>query len=156
MFRTLYERYFLFAVYRKLAKSMSFCVRKVDFSAHLNFYRTIEGKPTFRTQNDTDEANFQCTADKKIFFLLADQKVHAFTPHGAKKSIFDSQVEKKSYATREKHFLYSCDRTSSEFYVSFFRVYHICKIYKWSKMYKIVLYCKKYFVVCALWIVWML
>ena len=30
-YRTWYERYFLFAVYRKLAKSVSFCVRKVNF-----------------------------------------------------------------------------------------------------------------------------
>ena len=38
------------------------------FSAHLKFYRTNPGKSTFRTQNDTDKANFQFAADKKYFF----------------------------------------------------------------------------------------
>ena len=37
MFRTRYERYFFFALYRKLAESVSFCVRKVHFPYTWNF-----------------------------------------------------------------------------------------------------------------------
>ena len=37
------------------------------FSTHLKFYRTRAKKSTFRTQNDTDKANFRCTADKNHF-----------------------------------------------------------------------------------------
>ena len=37
------------------------------FSAHLKLYRTIVEKSTFRTQNDTDKANFWCRAEKKYF-----------------------------------------------------------------------------------------
>ena len=48
---------------------MSFCVRNVDFSAHLKLYRTSAAKWTFRTQNDTNKANFRYTADKNDFSL---------------------------------------------------------------------------------------
>ena len=35
----------------------------------MKFYRTSSGKLTFRTQNDTDKANFRCMENKKIFIL---------------------------------------------------------------------------------------
>ena len=45
----------------------------------------------------------------KWTFLQPDHKVN-FTAHsGAKKSIFDPELEKKSYGTREKQLFYSCD-----------------------------------------------
>ena len=50
---------FLSPVHWKLAFSVSFCVRKADFSA------LVREKSTLRTQNDTDSANFRCTAIKK-------------------------------------------------------------------------------------------
>ena len=56
-----------------LAKSVSFCVRKVDFSAHIKFYRTSAGKSTFRTKNDTEKAKFRSTAYKKILTLYLYQ-----------------------------------------------------------------------------------
>ena len=79
IFRTWYEGYFLFAVYQKLAEFVSFCVRKVDFPGLVRenvifvlIFRTLKikkkiKKSTFRTQNDTDKANFRCIADKNIF-----------------------------------------------------------------------------------------
>ena len=39
-------------------------MRKVDFP------HTSSGKLTFRTQNDTDKANFRFTADKKLYKTL--------------------------------------------------------------------------------------
>ena len=68
---------FLSAIQRKLALSVSFCVRKVDFlifflilsvrkiKTNITFSRTSPGKSTFRTQNDTNSANFWYTANKK-------------------------------------------------------------------------------------------
>ena len=41
------------------------------------FYRTSAGKPTFRTQNDTDSANFPSARKKTIFFVRSIRKVHA-------------------------------------------------------------------------------
>ena len=66
-FRTWYERFFLFAICRNLALLVSFCVRKVDFSAHLKFYCTSVEKSTLRTQNDINKAKFRCTTDTKLF-----------------------------------------------------------------------------------------
>ena len=62
----------------KLALSVSFFVRKVNFPAlvgkilsvrkietNLKCYRTIAGNSTFRMQNDTDSTNFRYKANKK-------------------------------------------------------------------------------------------
>ena len=38
---------------------------------NLKFYRTSAGKSTFRTRNDTNKANFRCTADKKDVLKLS-------------------------------------------------------------------------------------
>ena len=56
---------FLFDVHQKLALSVSFCVGKVDFLALVRQNFTFAAKYTFRTQNDTDSANFRYTANKK-------------------------------------------------------------------------------------------
>ena len=44
------------------------------FSALLKLYRTSAEKSTFRTQNDTDKAKFQCTADKNAFFCKFNRR----------------------------------------------------------------------------------
>ena len=49
---------FLSNVHRKLTFLVSFCVRRVDFSP-------LAGKSIYRTQNDTDSANYRYTANKK-------------------------------------------------------------------------------------------
>ena len=73
-FRTWYVRYFLFAVFRKRAESVSFCVRKVDFPAHLKFYRIGARKWIFRTQNDTDKTNLRFTAYKIVYFVSCAER----------------------------------------------------------------------------------
>ena len=45
----------------------------------------------------------------KLIFLLVGQKVHFLSSVGKTNPFFDSQVEKKSYITREKHLFYFCD-----------------------------------------------
>ena len=37
----------------------------MKIETNLKFYRTSSGKSSFRTQNDTDKANFPYTANKK-------------------------------------------------------------------------------------------
>ena len=57
------RKYFLPVVHRKLALLVSFCVRKIK--TNIKLYRTSGGKSTFRTQNDTDSANFRYRENKK-------------------------------------------------------------------------------------------
>ena len=99
------------------------CLVGVILHAESSFYHTSAGKSTFRTQNDTDSANFRYTAKKIVYFvssaerpfrnlyeiyyfLLAGHKVHLIAPCGANKSIFRPPVGKKSCARREKYLFY--------------------------------------------------
>ena len=52
-------------------------MRENQISADIKFYHTSAGKLTFHTQNDTDKANFRCTANKKnnFFHLKKDKHV---------------------------------------------------------------------------------
>ena len=85
------------------------------------FCRTIVGKSTFRTQNGTDKANFRCTADKNVFFLIAGHKGLLIALCWANKSIFRPTSRKKSCATWEKHsFSLVAQFTISVLYTIFF------------------------------------
>ena len=47
-------------------------VRKIK--TNLKFPRTSAGKSTFRTQKDTENANFRCTADKIVYFVSSAER----------------------------------------------------------------------------------
>ena len=61
-----YQSQLEYEISRKVQKNKVLkiiCVRKIK--SNLKFYRTSAGKSTFRTQNDTDKANFGYTTNKE-------------------------------------------------------------------------------------------
>ena len=62
------------AVHRKLALSVSFCLRKVDFPAIVQQNKLSAGKSTFRTQNDIVSAN-SVYSKQKISFLSRAERI---------------------------------------------------------------------------------
>ena len=87
-----------------------------SFSTHLKFYRTTAGKSTFRTQNDTEKANFRCTLDKKYYSDSAP-----------------------SYGMVQKWFTFRCSRTSTETILSTSRPNEITTPEMFIKIHDIVL-----------------
>ena len=47
-------------------------VRKIK--TNLKFYRASAGKSTSREQNDTEKANFRCTAYKIVYFVSSAER----------------------------------------------------------------------------------
>ena len=70
-FCTWYERYFLFAVYRKLAESVSFCVWKVDLRHTQNFTALLRENQLSARKTTPIRLTFGVRRAKKCLFSIA-------------------------------------------------------------------------------------